>query len=131
MLAIISGVENCSWNGVSITPGDTPFTRIPCGAISLASDLVYVMSAPLAVEYGPAPGPPPLRPAIDTMLTIEPRLRAIIEGATACEQKIADFKFSAIILSQASSVMSASGTRFTSEPALLIRISMGPSSAMV
>src|ERR1039458_3993605 len=50
-LAIISGVENTSWNGVSITPGDTAFARTPWGANSLASDLVNAIRPALAVEY--------------------------------------------------------------------------------
>jgi len=32
-IRIISGVENTSWNGVSITPGGTAFTRMPCGPV--------------------------------------------------------------------------------------------------
>ena len=44
---IISGVENTSWKGVSMTPGETALTRMPCGASSLASDLVYDVSAAL------------------------------------------------------------------------------------
>src|SRR5687767_10667485 len=80
---IISGVENTSWKGVSITPGDTAFTRMPCGASSRAIDFVYAESAAFDAAYAPAPGPPPVWPAIDTTLTIAPRRRSIIDGATA------------------------------------------------
>src|SRR3954451_10749814 len=85
-LANISGVENISWKGVSMTPGETAFTRTLCGASSFAQAFVRVIRPPLAVEYAPAPGPPPFLPAMETILTMLPDLRSIMEGATACEQ---------------------------------------------
>src|SRR5512140_3766047 len=102
-----------------MTPGETALTRTPCGAASFASDFVNVMSPPLDVEYGPAPGPPPLRPAIDTTLMIAAFVGAIITGNAAREQNAALFKLRSMISSQSSSVRSTIGCRFTREPALL------------
>ena len=42
---IISGVENTSWKGVSMTPGDTALTRMFFGASSFARAFVNDVSA--------------------------------------------------------------------------------------
>ena len=54
-----------------------------------------VVSAAFDEAYRLAPGPPPLWPAIDTTLMMAPRLRSIIEAATACEASTALVKLSA------------------------------------
>ena len=58
-----------------------------------------------------------------------PRRRSIIDGATACDASTALFKLTAMTSSRCSSVTSRIPRRITSEPALLTRISIGPSSA--
>ena len=42
--------------GVSIAAGEIPFTAIPDGAHSTASDLVSVVNAPFVVAYAANPG---------------------------------------------------------------------------
>jgi len=78
-----------------------------------------------------APGPPPLRPAMETMFTITPLLRSIIDCTTACEHSTALVRLSRKMSSHLAAVISRIFMRSTSEPALLIRISMGPSFATV
>ena len=51
----------------------------------------------------PAPGPPPVCPAIDTTLMMAPRRRSIIDAATACDASTALVKLSATISSSSAS----------------------------
>src|SRR5260221_395021 len=69
------------------------------------------------------------RGAIVNVVSIAPRFRSIIDGITACEHSIALFKLRSITSSQRLGVISAIIWRSTSEPALLTRMSIGPSSA--
>src|SRR5580692_4003320 len=103
------------------------FTRTPYGASSLASDLVYVINPPFAAEYGPAPGPPPFLPAMETTLMIAPLLRSIMDETTACEQSAALVRLRFRISFHTASSNSVAFMRRNSEPALLTRTSMGPS----
>src|SRR5580692_5718239 len=103
------------------------FTRTPYGASSLASDLVYVISPPFAAAYGPAPDPPPFRPAMETTLMIAPLLRSIMDEATDREQSAALVRLRLRMSFHAASSSSAAFMRRNSEPALLTRTSMGPS----
>jgi hypothetical protein len=68
-------------------------------------------------------------PAIETTLTMAPRRRSIIDGAAACEASTALLKLSASTSSRWASLSSRIPARPTSEPALLIRMSIGPSCA--
>src|SRR5690349_21467587 len=68
---------------VRTKPGATAFT-VTAGARALAKDAVTFSSAALAAEYAAICGLAILsRPRIDETVTIRPRPRRIIEGATA------------------------------------------------
>src|ERR1700687_3187711 len=96
------------------------FTRTPCGASSLASDLLSVISSPFAAAYGPAPGPPPFRPAIETTLMIAPLLRSTMDETTAREQRAALVRVRLRISFHVASSISTAFMRRTNGPALVI-----------
>ena len=58
---------------------------------------------------------------------MRPHLRARMPGKTACVQRNADFRFTAIVRSKSASV-TVSMVRLRPTPALLTRMSIGPSS---
>src|SRR2546425_1285773 len=68
---------------------------------------------------------------MDETLMITPVLRSIIDAATAWAQRKALLRLRAMTSSQRSSVNSKIFNRSMSEPALLTRMSIGPSSATV
>src|SRR5215211_7421700 len=79
-----AGAVKRPWNAVSpINPGATQLTRTPCGASSFASAFVRLITAPFDAAYAPAPGPPPFHAASDDILTMQPRLRAIMPAPAA------------------------------------------------
>src|SRR5262245_32837922 len=118
-----------SQNAVHSTPGQMAFTVTPYGASSLAMTRVNVMTPPLATEYGgivsAASGP-----AIEAMLMIRPARRSMKCGAMALQHRKTDFRFTAYVRSQSSSLLFVNGMPGEEAmPALLTRMSMGPSSA--
>src|SRR5919198_5506007 len=81
---------------------------MPCGASSLATTRVNVMTPCLATLYGgmvvAASGP-----AMEAMLMIRPALRSMKYGATALHVRNTDFVFTAKARSQSSSVLFVNG----------------------
>src|SRR5207245_2443586 len=71
-VSIIAGVEYRSWNGVAITPGDTPLTRMLSLTSSFARPRVNVDTKPFAEAYITEPGPPPWRAAVDLTVVVLP-----------------------------------------------------------
>src|SRR5258706_13455799 len=90
MVSSNSGVENRSWNGVAITPGDTPLTRMLAPASSLARLRVALERNALEPAYNRDPGPPPLRAAIELVLMMLPRPAAFMCLTAACAAAITD-----------------------------------------
>src|SRR5437016_3681397 len=107
------------------------FTVIRCGASSLATTRVNVMTPCLATLYGGMVGALS-GPAIDAMLMIRPALRSIKYGATALQVRNTDLVFTANALSQSSSVLFVNGMPGgAAMPALLTRMSILPSASRV
>ncbi len=100
---------------------------MPWRATSRAIVFVNAMTPPFVAEYTASPEEP-TRPASEAMLTMRPDLRSIIASSTARLQLIGPFKLMAMIRSHSSSVESTNGL-MTSMPALLTRMSGGPTSA--
>src|SRR3989304_5013596 len=80
--------------GVSVGPGATQFTVIPCRASSRASDLVSDTTPPFAAEYT-AP-PEPTRAAACAMFTIRPLSRCIRCGIVAWQTLIVPIRFTSM-----------------------------------
>ena len=73
------------WYGVIVPPGHTAFTRIVCGASSMASARVKPSTAALVVSYWPMPARP-LTPYTDETFTMVPRPPCRSAGSAALQQ---------------------------------------------
>jgi len=69
MVSSNSGVEKRSWkNGLAITPGETPLTRMFAPRQFLGQAARRVREERLGARVQQEPGPPPLRAAIELVL---------------------------------------------------------------
>src|SRR5712691_9278039 len=129
-IGTISAASFCQ-KSVHRTPGQIALTVIRCGASSLATTRVKVITPCLATLYGgivtAASGP-----AMDAMLMIRPALRSMKYGAIALHVRNTDFVLTAKARSQSSSVLFVNGMPGVDPaPALLTRMSIFPSVSRV
>ena len=113
---------------VSIHPGAIAFTWMPCGASSMAIDFVSCTIAPFAVLYD-GTRPAPKYEYMLPMLMILPRLRVAIDAAASFDSRNTAFSCVSITASQDSAVSCRMPPVTLAMPALLTRMSTGPSSA--
>jgi hypothetical protein len=114
--------------GVAIRAGATELTRTPVVASSLASAFVIPITAALLAEYALRPGLPSL-PAMLAMFTILPHPRSTICGTNARQVLNVPVTLTAKVLAHSASSTSTSGLLGPTMPALLTRMSIGPTSA--
>src|SRR3990167_2551209 len=104
---------------------------MPCGASSLATIRVSVMTPILATLYGGIVSAA-IGPAIEAMLMMRPAFRSMRCGATALQQRNTDLVLTAKVRSQSSSVLFVNGMPGgEAMPALLTRMSIFPSASRV
>src|SRR3989442_582497 len=137
VMPLNAGLVSAIWaasfcqKSVHRTPGQIAFTVIRCGASSLATTRVKVMTPCLATLYAgivtAASGP-----AMDAMLMMRPALRSRKYGVTALQVRNTDFVFTANVRSQSSSVLFVNGMPGgEAMPALFTSKSMRPSTSRV
>src|SRR5438552_4513708 len=137
VMPLNAGLVSAIWaasfcqKSVHRTPGQIALTVIRCGASSLATTRVKVITPCLATLYGgivtAASGP-----AMDAMLMIRPAFFSMKYGAIALHVRNTDFVLTAKARSQSSSVLFVNGMPGVDPaPALLTRMSIFPSVSRV
>src|SRR5436309_3925840 len=137
VMPLKAGLVSAIWaasfcqKSVQRTPGQIALTVTRCGASSLATTRVKVITPCLATLYGgivtAASGP-----AMDAMLMIRPFLFSMKYGAMALHARNTDFVFTAKVRSQSSSVLFVNGIPGVDPaPALFTRMSIFPSASRV
>src|SRR5581483_7584881 len=114
---------------VSVGPGQTQFTVTPAAATSRASALVNAITPPLVAEYTASPDEPTF-PASEPRLTTRPPPRATMSRTTRWHVVIGPRRLTSMMRPHVAGSLSRNGP-ITSMPALLTRMSIGPSSASV
>ena len=110
-------------------PGATALTRMPCGANSLAADLVREMTAPFVAEYATCPGEPNTA-VTDAILTMLPPPQRAIRRLTNCINSNTAITFTKNIRSVSSRIIIPIFRLYTI-PALLTRQSICPSALKI
>lgn len=105
MSVSVASLSGWWYSSVSITPGNTTWTRTPVPCRSTASDSVHVVSAPFDAAYAVSRGGL-RRAAMDETFTIRPSFRSSIDGSNASVSLIGDEKLMAITSSTTSGVRS-------------------------